>query len=182
MCELRKSDGNSSTSLHPDHSATAATSALGLRSPQPDLHLDSTHHPQNKISIGTELTPLASALRLGSSLPHLHRDSARCPPHLHRDWAHPPHICTWTGLAHATSAPGLPGLTPATSAPGLGSPGEKRSILTLHDGLALIQNSYVLRAELGELDFGLRPHERRVVAPWERLDVAAAMSAGMLHG
>ena len=122
MCELRKSDGNSSTSLHPDHSATAATSALGLRSPQPDLHLDSTHHPQNINCIGTELTPLASALRLGSSLPHLHRDSARCPPHLHRDWAHPPHICTWTGLAHATSAPGLPGLTPATSAPGLGSP------------------------------------------------------------
>ena len=34
----------------------------------------------------------------------------RALPHLHRDWAHPCHICTWTGL------------TPATSAPGVGSP------------------------------------------------------------
>jgi hypothetical protein len=28
-------------------------------------------------------------------------------PHLHRDWARPCHICTGTGLAPATSAPGL---------------------------------------------------------------------------
>ena len=28
-------------------------------------------------------------------------------PHLHRDWTHPCHICTGTGLAPATSAPGL---------------------------------------------------------------------------
>jgi hypothetical protein len=28
-------------------------------------------------------------------------------PHLHRDWAHPCHICTGTGLAPVTSAPGL---------------------------------------------------------------------------
>ena len=27
-------------------------------------------------------------------------------PHLHRDWAHPSHICTGTGLAPPTSAPG----------------------------------------------------------------------------
>ena len=30
-------------------------------------------------------------------------------PHLHRDWAHPCHICTRTGPAPATSAPGLVG-------------------------------------------------------------------------
>jgi hypothetical protein len=46
-------------------------------------------------------------------------------PHLHRDWAHPTHICTgtgsrpcriWTGsgLARATSAPGLGSLAPLT--------------------------------------------------------------------
>ena len=29
------------------------------------------------------------------------------PPHLHRDWARPRHICTGTGPAPATSAPGL---------------------------------------------------------------------------
>jgi hypothetical protein len=28
-------------------------------------------------------------------------------PHLRRDWAHPCHICAWTGLTSATSAPGL---------------------------------------------------------------------------
>ena len=27
------------------------------------------------------------------------------PPHLHRDWAHPRHICGWTGLTPPTSAP-----------------------------------------------------------------------------
>jgi hypothetical protein len=41
--------------------------------------------------------------------------------HLHRDSAHHTHICTGTGLAPATSAPGLCS-PPATSAPGLGSP------------------------------------------------------------
>jgi hypothetical protein len=45
---------------------------------------------------------------LGSSLPRLHGD-----------WARPCHICTWTGLGPATSAPG-----PGSSLPhlGLGSP------------------------------------------------------------
>jgi hypothetical protein len=63
-------------------------------------------------------------------------------PHLHRDWARPCHICTGTGLAPPTSAPGLgsplphlhrdwarpshictgTGPTPGTSAPGLSSP------------------------------------------------------------
>ena len=62
--------------------------------------------------------------------------------HLHRDWARASHICSWTGLAPPTSAPGLgsplPHLhrdwarpahictgtvpTPPTSAPRLGSP------------------------------------------------------------
>jgi hypothetical protein len=57
-------------------------------------------------SVGTQRSP---APGLGSS-----------PPHRHRDWARRCHICTGTGLAAATSAPGL-GSPPATSAPGLGS-------------------------------------------------------------
>jgi len=44
---------------------------------------------------------------LGSPLPHLHRDWAHPLPHVHRDRARPCHICTGTGLAPATSAPGL---------------------------------------------------------------------------
>ena len=39
---------------------------------------------------------LSSAPGLGSPLPHLHQD-----------WARPCHICARTGLAPATSAPGL---------------------------------------------------------------------------
>ena len=33
--------------------------------------------------------------------------ASRCRPHLRRDWARPCHICAGTGLAPATSAPGL---------------------------------------------------------------------------
>jgi hypothetical protein len=57
-------------------------------------------HPCH-ICTGTALTPATSAPRLGSPLPHLHRD-----------WAYPAHICTGTGLT---------GLTPPT--PGLRSVG-----------------------------------------------------------
>jgi hypothetical protein len=68
---------------------------------------------------GSELTLVTSAPGLGSPLPHLHRD-----------WARRSHICTRTGLAAPTSAPGRAhpshictgtGLTPPTSAPGLRS-------------------------------------------------------------
>ena len=82
--------------------------------------------------------------KLGRVATKLRRTSAvrSALPHLHRDWARPCHICTGTGLAPATSAPGLgsplphlhrdwahrchictrTGLAPATSAPGLGRP------------------------------------------------------------
>ena len=60
---------------------------------------------------------LGALFGLGSPLPHLRRDSARCPhlrrdwahpcPHLRRDWARRCHICAGTGLAPPTSAPGL---------------------------------------------------------------------------
>ncbi len=50
----------------------------------------------------------ASAPGLGSPRPHLRLDSrGSALPHLRRDWAHPCHICTGTGRAPATSAPGL---------------------------------------------------------------------------
>ena len=41
-----------------------------------------------------------------TSMPHLHRGWAHPMPHLRRDWARPVHICTETGLAPVTSAPG----------------------------------------------------------------------------
>jgi hypothetical protein len=79
-------------------------------------------------AVRTGLNPPTSAPRLGSPLPHLHRDWAHpghirtgtgltpptsAPrlgsplPHLHRDWAHHCHICTGTGLAPARSAAGV---------------------------------------------------------------------------
>ena len=69
--------------------------------------------------MGTHLASTSPATGTGfAPCPHLHRDRARplptsAPesgsprPHLHRDRAHPGHICTGTGLAAATSAPGL---------------------------------------------------------------------------
>ena len=48
---------------------------------------------------------LPEGTHLKSHLPHLHRDRAHL-PHLHRDRARPACICTGTGLAAATSAPG----------------------------------------------------------------------------
>jgi hypothetical protein len=61
---------------------------------------------RNHIRAGTGLIPAASALGLGSTVPHLHRDGSFL-PHLHRDWACHCHICAGTGLTLATSAPGL---------------------------------------------------------------------------
>jgi hypothetical protein len=96
-----------------------ATSAPGLGSLLPDLHLDWARPCH--IWTRTGLTPATSAPGLDSPLLHLDQDWARpcqictgtgarpC-PHLHRHWAHPSHICTGTGL------------TPITSGPGLGSP------------------------------------------------------------
>jgi hypothetical protein len=46
----------------------------------------------NALLGGLGATPTTSAPRLGSPLPHLHRDWAH-PCHI-RDWAHPSHICT----------------------------------------------------------------------------------------
>ncbi len=62
-------------------------------------------------------TPAAG---MGSPRPHLRRDWAHSLSHLRQGLARPCHICTRTGLAPATSAPG-PGLTPATSATRLGA-------------------------------------------------------------
>ena len=42
-----------------------------------------------RICTGTGLPPATSAPRLGSPLPHLHRDWASPNPHLHWDWAYP---------------------------------------------------------------------------------------------
>ena len=55
-------------------------------------------------------------------------DQARphCCPHPHRDWAHPCHIRTGTGLASATSAPGLGSRLPRLHLPGLHA-GEARA-------------------------------------------------------
>ncbi len=65
-------------------------------------------------------TPATSAPGLGSRLPHLLRD-----------WAHPCHICSGTGLAPPTSAPGLGPPLP-TFAPGLGLPLRTQSGREVH--------------------------------------------------
>jgi hypothetical protein len=107
---------------NPDHACTG----LGGRS-LPHLRWDCT---DSSILPGQGSSPAASAARLGSPRPHLHRDWAHpahiCtgtgltpptserglgspPPHLHWDWAHPGHICTGIGLTPATPAPGQEG-------------------------------------------------------------------------
>jgi hypothetical protein len=65
-------------------------------------------------------------------------------PHPRRDWAHPCHICTGTGLA------------PATSAPGLGSP--LLAHMRKHDALG--SRPICSRARIGAAACGLRTHAR----------------------
>ncbi len=125
------------------HAVDDFTSAIDINPEAPDSYTlrGQVGSPTAHICTATGLAPATSAPRVGSPLPHLHRDwgrpshictgtgvapptSAPGPglplPHLHQEWAHPFHICTGTGAA-------LPHLhcdwahpcSPATSATGL---------------------------------------------------------------
>ena len=98
--------------------ASAAPASHGLREysstlPSARRRSVSTPVPGHAVrSVLLACTACGAALglptRLGPPGPHLHQD--RLVPHrahLHRDWARPYNSCIETGLAPATSAPGL---------------------------------------------------------------------------